>query len=91
MNGATAPGPSAEDVPDPLVDDACEDWTEDPSAFRAVEVPKQSPWIAICAARKRALRADKAHLLKLYRLKRNRRAILLTNLADSSTGMHCKL
>ncbi|KAG0423785.1 hypothetical protein HPB47_000454 [Ixodes persulcatus] len=50
-----------------------------------------SPWIAISAARKRALRVDKGHLRKLYRLKRNRRVILLTNLADSSTGVKKKI
>lgn len=38
MNRAAAPGPSAEDVPDPFIDDACEDWAENPSAFRVFEV-----------------------------------------------------
>ncbi|KAM7302674.1 hypothetical protein ISCGN_018182 [Ixodes scapularis] len=42
LSGAAAPGPSAEDVPDRSMDDVCEDWTEDPSAFKAVDVGCQA-------------------------------------------------
>lgn len=51
MSRAAAPGPFAEDVPDPFMNDACKDWTEDPSAFKAVEACCQAN-ILLGASRK---------------------------------------